>query len=71
MQVAKIMAIEVIKLVEKSAAGLLTLLDLISLQPSEEKCDKPLELQTFCNPTISASMKYEGEKSQRKCLQFA
>ena len=37
LQVAKILATEVIRLVEKSGGGLTTLLDLISLQPSEEK----------------------------------
>ena len=63
MQVAKILATEVIRLVERSGGGLTTLLDLISLQPSEEK----FVLQIACTrPPICCHISVPAHQ-QRAC----
>ncbi|KAK9849784.1 hypothetical protein WJX84_011612 [Apatococcus fuscideae] len=75
--VAKILATEVIRLVEKSGGGLTTLLDLISLQPSEEKAAEEMTtaiciVASHCEgkfAQIALRTSTEGHQLVRRCLE--
>ncbi|KAK9822267.1 hypothetical protein WJX74_001088 [Apatococcus lobatus] len=75
--VAKILATEVIRLVERSGGGLTTLLDLISLQPSEEKAAEEMTtaiciVASHCEgkfAQIALKTSTDGHQLVRRCLE--